>query len=227
MSWRDNLLDATFRGIPFKVWDASTGGGRQVVGHEYFKTSEVFNQDLGAAKKTYTLTAYVIQNQSNQWNYFRERDALVKALTGHIINELSHPELDLVGAKVVKVTKELAEEHYRHLKEKEFYDELIKYIMGHYHTKKVLALVYQGSNIINKVRDIVGHTHPEQAHPKSIRGKYGRITEEGIFENVVHASENKKEAEREIKLWFKPSELTHTVYPTKKSKSTKEELIWS
>jgi len=154
-------------------------------------------------------------------------DGLVKSLTGNIISKLSEAGLVIVGAKIVQVTKELAEEHYRHLKEEEFFEELIRYIMGDYHTKRVMALVYQGENAITKIRRIAGSTNPENAHPTSIRGKYGRITTEGVFENVVHASENPEEAEREIKLWFSPEELVYTFFPVKESKvEHKTEYVW-
>lgn len=153
-------------------------------------------------------------------------DGLVKSLTGNIITELSDTGLIIVGAKVVQVTRELAVEHYQHLREEKFFDELIKYIMGEYHVKRVLALVYYGENAIKKVRRVVGSTDPEKAEPISIRGKYGRITRQGVFENVVHASENEKEAEREIKLWFRPEELAHTIYPTESKEVKKVEYFW-
>jgi len=153
-------------------------------------------------------------------------DGLAKALTGNIITELSSTDLILVGSKVSQVTKELAEEHYRHLKEAKFFDELIRYIMGEFHVKRVLALVYHGESAIEKVRKVVGATNPEHAEPTSIRGKYGRITTKGVFENVVHASENDVEAEREIKLWFEPSELIHTIYPIEAKQNTKTGYVW-
>lgn len=153
-------------------------------------------------------------------------DGIAKSLTGNIITELSDTGLIIAGAKIVQVTRELAEEHYQHLKEEKFFDELIKYIMGEFHVKRVLALVYYGENAIEKVRKVVGITDPEKAEPTSIRGKYGRITREGVFENVVHASENEKEAEREIKLWFRPEELAHTIYPTEYKEVKKLEYFW-
>jgi len=153
-------------------------------------------------------------------------DGLVRSLTGDILSKLSETGLKIVGAKVVQVTRELAEEHYCHLKEEKFFDELIKYIMGEYHTKRVLALVYHGENAIKKIRKVVGSTNPEKAEPSTIRGKYGRITTHGVFENVVHASENAKEAEREIKLWFRPDELVYTIYPTELRKVTLNKLFW-
>jgi len=153
-------------------------------------------------------------------------DGLVKSLTGDVISKLAETELKIVGAKIVQVTKELAEEHYQHLRNEKFFDELIKYIMGYFHTKRVLALVYEGEDSITKIRKIVGETNPEKASPTSIRGKYGRITSAGVFENVVHASENAKEAEREIKLWFRPDELIQTIYPTEIKKVNIDRVFW-
>ena len=153
-------------------------------------------------------------------------DGLVKSLTGDIISKLSETKLIIVGAKIVQVTKELAEEHYQHLREEKFFDELIRYIMGEFHTKRVLAMVYQGEDAVAKVRKIVGATNPELADPTSIRGKYGRVTTRGVFENVVHASESPKEAEREIKLWFRPDELVNTIYPVKLQKVSSEKMFW-
>ena len=153
-------------------------------------------------------------------------DGLVKSLTGNIISKMSETDLKIVSAKIVQVTRELAEEHYQHLREEKFFDELIKYIMGDFHTKRVLALVYHGENAIKKVRKVVGSTNPEHAEPISIRGKYGRITTAGVFENVVHASENAKDAEREIKLWFRPDELVYTLYPTEIKKVNIDKVFW-
>ncbi len=153
-------------------------------------------------------------------------DGLVKSLTGNIITKLSETELKIVGAKIVQVTQELAEEHYQHLREEKFFDELIKYVMGHFHTKRVLAMVYQGENAIKKIRKIAGETNPENAEPISIRGKYGRITRSGVFENVIHASESKEEAEREIKLWFRPDEMVYTIYDTEIKEVTIDKVFW-
>lgn len=153
-------------------------------------------------------------------------DGLVKSLTGDIISKMSETTLKIVGAKIIQVTRELAEEHYQHLREEKFFDELIRYIIGEFHTKRVLAMVYQGEDAIKKIRKIVGETNPEKAEPVSIRGKYGRITTSGVFENVVHASENIKDAEREIKLWFRPDELVNTLYPTEIQNVKIDKLFW-
>jgi nucleoside-diphosphate kinase len=151
----------------------------------------------------------------NQTLVLIKPDGLKKSLTGNILTRLSETKLDIIGAKIVKVSQELAEEHYKHLKDKAFFGELIKYIMGHYHKQKVMALVYWGNEAIAKVRDICGSTNPEEADVVSIRGQYGRITTKGVYENAMHASANEEDAEREIKLWFKPNEIIMDIYPSK------------
>ncbi len=154
-------------------------------------------------------------------------DGLKKSLTGNILTRLSETKLDIVAAKIVKVSRELAVEHYKHMSEKPFFAELIKYIMGDYHKRKVMALVYWGDDAIGKVRAICGETNPEEADSVSIRGAYGRITTKGVYENVIHASTNKEEAEREIKLWFSPDDIIVDLYPAKIAKKICEERVWA
>ncbi len=155
-------------------------------------------------------------------------DGLSKSLTGNILTRLSESRLEIAAAKCAKVTRELAEEHYKTHREKPFFDELIRYLMGEFHDrKKAVAFVYVGEDAIQKVRLIAGATNPEQADPVSIRGAYGRITTYGIYENVVHASENLAEAEREIKLWFQPEEIIFDLYPTKVAEIVEKKKIWA
>lgn len=154
-------------------------------------------------------------------------DGLKKSLTGNILTRLSETKLDIVASKIVKVSRELAEEHYKFLRDKPFFEELIKYIMGDYHKHKVMALVYWGEDAIAKVRSICGSTNPEEADPVSIRGAYGRITTKGVYENAIHASTNSDEAKREIKLWFSPDEIIIDLYPTKTVKTSVARCVWA
>lgn len=157
-------------------------------------------------------------------------DGLKKSLTGNILTKLSEAKLDIIGAKVVKVTEHLAEQHYYHLKEKPFFSELVKYLMGKQHGsqfERVLAFVYYGDNAIAKLRKISGATNPEEAEPTTIRGAYGRITTKGVYENVIHCSSATDESEREIKLWFGPDEIVYPIYPVKKAvKKDVEDTVW-
>lgn len=155
-------------------------------------------------------------------------DGLKKSLTGNVLTRLSETKLEIIAAKMAKVSKELAEEHYKHLKDKPFFKELIRYLMGELHDrKKVLAMVYWGEDAITKVREIAGATNPEEANPVSIRGQYGRITTKGVYENVIHASTNEEDAEREIKLWFSPEDIIMDLYPVKVITQEKvQKKIW-
>ncbi len=145
-------------------------------------------------------------------------DGLVKSLTGNIITTLSETKLKIVGAKIVKVPRELAEKHYSDLKQNlikkhgekgaDIFNNVLDYIQGKFHTDRVLALVYKGKDAVKKIRELAGETNPEKAYPVSIRGKYGRIhSETKVFENVIHCSDSIKNAEREIELWFKKDEV--------------------
>src|SRR3954469_13404636 len=153
-------------------------------------------------------------------------DGLKKSLTGNILTKLAETRLMIVGARVTSVTRDLAEQHYIHLKDKPFFPELLNYIQGRIYGEeyqRVLAMVYRGENAIQKVRDIAGATNPEEADSTSIRGAYGRITTKGVFENVIHASSSTEDAEREIKLWFKPDEIVFPIYPSKTI--TREKIV--
>ncbi|MEI7718866.1 MAG: nucleoside-diphosphate kinase [archaeon] len=165
-------------------------------------------------------------------------DGLVKSLTGDILTLLSNTKLKIIGSKIVSMKRDFAEAHYSELKQnllKKFgeekglkvFENVISYILGEYHTNRVMALVYYGEDAITKIREIVGSTNPEEADPTSIRGKFGRIhSKTNVFENVVHASDSEASAKREIQLWFSPDELTEAIYPTEKRKETTERTFW-
>lgn len=155
-------------------------------------------------------------------------DGLVKSLTGNILTRLSETKLEIMAARMVRVPRELAEEHYQHLKGKPFFEELIRYIRGELHDrKKVMALVYYGEDAIKKCRTLAGATNPEEADPVSLRGAYGRITTKGIYENVVHVSSCTEDAEREIKLWFTPDELIVDFYPSTVVEQQRQVRVWA
>ena len=153
-------------------------------------------------------------------------DALKVSLTGYILSQLSefHTGLRFAGAKIVHVTRMLAEEHYAEHKGKAFYSPLIEYILGqvHYaatpHRRRVIALVYCGPDAVKKIRAIAGPTNPHVAReqaPGTIRALGTVVPVKDSAENVVgerldnlvHASANNEDAEREIKLWFKPNDI--------------------
>ena len=162
-------------------------------------------------------------------------DALKVSLTGYLLSQFSefHAGLRFAGAKIVHVPRMLAEEHYVEHAGKPFYPPLIDYITGlaHYpdepHKRRVVAIVYSGRNAVKKVREIAGPTNPHVAResaPGTIRAlgtivplkdAQGNPAGERM-DNLVHASASQSEAEREIKLWFKPTDIMPYMrtYPT-------------
>ena len=153
-------------------------------------------------------------------------DALKVSLTGYILSQFSefHAGLQFAGAKIVHVTKALAEEHYAEHHGKPFYPSLIEYIIGHSHyadnpdKRRVVAIVYCGVDAVSRTRQIAGPTDPHNARERapgtiralgtvvSVRNAEGAVVGERM-DNLVHASANQLEAEREIKLWFQPCDV--------------------
>ena len=135
-------------------------------------------------------------------------DALQRGLAGAVLSRLEPLKLDIIGAKVVRLSQELAEEHYKSIKDKPFFRETVEHLQGTRHGMGyVLAFVFWGPDAIERVRQVTGATNPEKADPMTIRGALGRNLSSGLMENVLHASSAPAEAQREIAMWFKPEEL--------------------
>ena len=141
-------------------------------------------------------------------------DAIKRTLMGETIARLEPLRLEIIGAKMVQVSQALAEEHYTHIRAKPFFEETVAHLRGTLHgVPAVLAMVYWGDQAIEQVRRVTGATHPEKADPASIRGAFGRMLTTGLMENILHASSDPVEAEREIRLWFKADELLRQPFP--------------
>jgi nucleoside-diphosphate kinase len=136
-------------------------------------------------------------------------DAMQKQLAGIIIHDLSQLNLNMIGLKLISVKKQLAEKHYSDHKEKPFYSDLLKYIMGEFHgVKSIIAIAYQGEDAIKRLREYAGKTNPDEAPPLSLRGRYGKVNSKTKnFDNVMHVSDSPESAEKEISIWFSKQEL--------------------
>jgi nucleoside-diphosphate kinase len=126
-------------------------------------------------------------------------DAVQRGLIGEIFVRLERRGLRLVGAKFMAVSQELAKTHYAIHKGKPFYDGLIRYITS----APVMAMVWEGPDAVNAIRQTMGLTRPTDAAPGSIRHDFALQ----IGRNLTHASDTKENGEKEIALWFKPDEL--------------------
>lgn len=154
-------------------------------------------------------------------------DALKNSVTGFILSQLSefHTGSRFAAAKIVNVNRLLAEEHYAEHRGKAFYEPLLDYIMGVIHypgenswKRRVIAIVYQGADVMKKIRSMAGPTNPHNARdeqPGCLRalGAVIPVTDEESrvvdhrLDNLVHASACPEDAEREIKLWFTPQDI--------------------
>ena len=124
---------------------------------------------------------------------------LSRRIAGEIISRIERKGLDIVGMKLMRIPRTLAEEHYAEHKAKAFFGELVDYICS----GPVIAMVLEGDNAIALLRKLCGSTKPEEAAPGTIRGDFAMHTNL----NIIHASDSSESARREINLFFKPEEL--------------------
>ncbi len=126
-------------------------------------------------------------------------DAVQRGLIGEVILRLERRGLRLVGAKFIKVSDDLAKTHYSIHRGKPFFESLIRYITS----APVMAMVWEGPNAVNAIRQTMGATRPTDAAPGSIRHDYALE----IGRNLTHASDTPENGVIEVALWFKPEEL--------------------
>ena len=126
-------------------------------------------------------------------------DAVQRGLIGEIIGRFEKKGIKVVAMKLISVSKELAEKHYEIHRGKPFFEPTVQYITS----SPVVAMVLEGINAIDMVRDMMGKTDPQKAEMGTIRGDFGQF----IGRNIVHGSDSKETAQFEINLWFKDSEI--------------------
>lgn len=136
-------------------------------------------------------------------------DGVQRGLIGEIVARFEKKGFQLVGAKLMTVSRELAEEHYAEHKERPFFGELVDFITS----GPVFAMVWQGNNVIATARQMMGKTNPADALPGTIRGDYGV----NVAMNIVHGSDSPTSAEREIALWFNEAEVNEYEKTDRKS----------
>jgi len=126
-------------------------------------------------------------------------DGVQRELIGEIVSRFEKKGFQLIGAKLMNIPNELAEEHYGEHKERPFFGELVEFITS----GPVFAMVWQGENVIATARQMMGATNPKDAAPGTIRGDFG-VT---VGKNIIHGSDSPESAKREIGLFFNENEL--------------------
>ena len=121
-------------------------------------------------------------------------DGMRRKLVGEIIKRMEAKDFTLVAAKLMTISSAMAAEHYREHLGKPFYEELIQFICS----GPVLAMVWEGRDVIALTRLLLGHRDPLQASQGTIRGDFANYK----TENIAHAADSPEAAAREIALFF-------------------------
>jgi len=121
-------------------------------------------------------------------------DAVQRGLVGKILERFEQKGLKIAGLKMIKVSEAILHEHYAHIADKPFFGDLKKFMMS----SPVVVLCLEGLEAVGAVRKVCGVTKSRDAEGGTIRGDFGM----GYGANIVHTSENLKDAEAEVKRFF-------------------------
>ena len=126
-------------------------------------------------------------------------DGVQRGLAGEIISRLERTGLQIIGMRMIKISEELASQHYAEHQGKPFYPGLVSFITS----SPVVALALEGPSAISTTRKIMGGTNPADAAPGTVRGDLGV----DMGRNLIHGSANADDAAREVALFFDDSQL--------------------
>ena len=126
-------------------------------------------------------------------------DGVERQVIGDIMDRFERRGFQMRGAKLMNVSRELAEKHYAEHSERPFFGELVDFITS----GPVFAMVWEGESVISLARIMIGATKPSESQPGTIRGDFGLT----VGKNIIHGSDSPESAEREINLFFDESEV--------------------
>ncbi|WP_215141495.1 nucleoside-diphosphate kinase [Exiguobacterium qingdaonense] len=121
-------------------------------------------------------------------------DGVKRGLIGEIISRFENKGYTLNRLEMVTPSVEVAEAHYAEHKEKPFFGELVQFLTS----GPVVAMEWEGEDIVAVSRLMIGKTKPLDAQPGTIRGDLAST----MSQNVIHGSDSVDSAERELSLWF-------------------------
>uniref|UniRef100_A0A4W5PRT5 Nucleoside diphosphate kinase n=1 Tax=Hucho hucho TaxID=62062 RepID=A0A4W5PRT5_9TELE len=126
-------------------------------------------------------------------------DGVQRRLVGDIIKRFELKGFKMVGMKFIQAQESLLKEHYADLQDRPFFPGLVSYMTS----GPVVAMVWEGFNVVKTGRVMLGETNPADSKPGTIRGDYCIQ----VGRNIIHGSDSVESANTEINLWFKPEEL--------------------
>jgi nucleoside-diphosphate kinase len=125
-------------------------------------------------------------------------DAVSRGLCGEIVARIERRGYIVTAMKLMQIPGDKAREHYAEHKGKPFFDDLVAFITS----GPLVAFAVEGESAIEGCRQLIGATNPLAAAPGSIRGDFAQT----IGRNLVHGSDSKAAAQRELKIFFTESD---------------------
>lgn len=126
-------------------------------------------------------------------------DAVQRGLVGEIVTRFERKGLKLVGMKMMSLSEAVLREHYAHIADKPFFPGVAKFMQS----TPVVAMCWEGLQVVDAVRKITGITKAREAEAGSIRGDLAM----SVACNVIHASDTVENAQKEVKRFFKDDEI--------------------
>ncbi len=126
-------------------------------------------------------------------------DCIDNKNTGKVLQRFEHEGFEICACKMVKLSNDILNEHYAHLHEVPNF-EAIKAFMG---KRPVIIMVLEAENAVDRMRALIGPTDSQKAEKGTIRGDMGTDK----MRNVVHASDSRDNATKEINRFFSRDEL--------------------
>jgi nucleoside-diphosphate kinase len=126
-------------------------------------------------------------------------DAVSRGLVGEVILRIERRGYIITAMKLMQLDGDKAREHYAEHKDRPFFGDLVKFITS----GPLVALAVEGEGAIEGMRQIIGATNPLTAAPGSIRADFAQT----IGRNMIHGSDSKGSAERELKIFFNANEF--------------------
>ena len=118
---------------------------------------------------------------------------------GEVIGRFEKAGFEIRAAKLIALSDELLREHYAHIADRPFFPEIVEFMSS----RPVLALVLEGENAVQAIRDLLGPTDSTQAPAGTIRGDMGTTS----MENICHASDSAGNATIEVERFFDATEV--------------------
>ncbi len=125
-------------------------------------------------------------------------DAVQRGLIGPILTRIEQRGFRIAAMKMMRISRELAEQHYAEHKGKSFYEGLIAFITS----APVVVMVVEGPQAVRIIRQMMGKTNAADAAPGTIRGDFALS-----MKNLIHGSDSPESAAREIALYFTEEEI--------------------